>query len=348
MNRGLYIGATSLLANQKRMEVLANNLANVNTAGYKKDFSLTESFPEKLLSKINAGRPDVRLRGGNEIQYEVEGDTHMARTNNGYFVVGTPTGNSYVKEVRFTIDEEGYLRTYYRDGREDLNTDNENYILDQNGNPLQGQAGNIEGLLLNSIHYPPSHVIGTMSAGVNFQKIVTDFTVGELRETGGVYDLALNQSGFFRVVDEAGNIYYTRDGSFTVNQNGDLTTSTGHLVEGIEGNINIGQGEVVINRNGQVLVNGNIVGTLSIVDLENREFLRKVGDNLYTMAEGVEAEEIAYQGEVLQGYLESSNVNPINEMVEMITLLREFETSQKIIRMQDEMMEKAANELGRI
>lgn len=348
MNRGLYIGATSLLTNQKRMEVLANNLANVNTTGYKKDISLTESFSEKLLSKINSGRPSIRLQGENELTYEVEGETHIARTNNGYFVVGTPTGNSYVKEIRFTIDEEGYLRTFYSDGREDLNTDNENYILDQNGNPLQGQAGNIEGLLQNNIHYPPSHVIGTMSAGVNFQKIVTDFTLGEIIETGGVYDLALNESGFFKVTDETGNTYYTRDGSFTVNENGQLATYSGHLVQGIGGIINIGEGEVVINRNGQVSVNGNIIGTLDIVDLENREFLRKIGDNLYTMAEGVEAEEIPYEGEVLQGYLENSNVNAINEMVEMITLLREFETGQKIIRMQDEMLEKAVNEIGRI
>ena len=64
--------------------------------------------------------------------------------------------------------------------------------------------------------------------------------------------------------------------------------------------------------------------------------------------QGVEAEERPYEGEVLQGHLESSNVNAINEMVEMISLLREFEMGQRLIRMQDEMLEKAVNEIGRI
>nr|WP_272879059.1 flagellar basal body rod C-terminal domain-containing protein [Clostridium sp. Cult2] len=96
------------------------------------------------------------------------------------------------------------------------------------------------------------------------------------------------------------------------------------------------------------MVNGNVAAILDIVDLENREFLRKIGDNLYQMAEGVEAEEIPYEGEILQGYLESSNVNTIQEMVEMITLLREYEAGQKAIRVQDEMLEKASNEIGRV
>ena len=87
---------------------------------------------------------------------------------------------------------------------------------------------------------------------------------------------------------------------------------------------------------------------MDIVDLENREFLRKIGDNLYRMAEGVDPEEIPFDGEVLQGYLEDSNVNAIQEMVEMITLLREYEAGQKAIRLQDEILEKASNEIGRV
>jgi flagellar basal-body rod protein FlgF len=347
LNRGLYIGATSLLANEKRMEVLSNNLANINTTAYKKDISLVESFAERLLSKINGTSLNTTLGNQSNITYQVNGQTYIARTDNGYFTISTPEGNSYVKEVRFTIDEDGFLRTYYRDGRDDLNTDNENYILDGNGNPLQAQGGDIQGLLETSIYYPSAYVIGTMSAGVNFKKVVTDFTQGELIETGGTYDLALNQSGFFKVMDEDGNTYYTRDGSFVVAEN-QLVTANGEIVQGLNGPIYINGNTVSILENGQVLVDGNIAGTLDVVDLENREFLRKIGDNLYSMAEGVEPEEVPYEGKVLQGYLEGSNVNAIDEMVEMISLLREFETSQKLIRMQDEMLEKAVNEIGRI
>lgn len=346
MNRGLYIAASSMIANQQRLEIIANNLANVNTSGYKKDYALLESFPEKLLHKINARVNNTNTQP-NQFTFQQDGQTYMASTNNGYFVVRTPFGLSYVKEVRFTIDDEGYLRTFYRDGTEDLKTDNECYICNRQGTPLQ-QVGDLEQLLQGNIYYPPVNVIGTISAGVNFQKIVTDFTLGELMETGGKLDVALNQSGFFRVMDEEGNIYYTRDGAFTLNGEGALVTATGEYVQGINGIIYINGEQVEITKNGTVIVDGNVVGRLYIVDLENREFLRKVGHNLYQMAEDAEPQEIPYEGEVLQGYLEGSNVNPIDEMVEMITLLREFEASQKIIRVQDEMLEKASNEIGRI
>lgn len=346
MNRGLYISATALDANQKRLEVLSNNLANVNTTGYKKDMALTETFPEKLLSKINAGKPNRTLIGENQIDYETNGIIHRASTNNGYFVVRTPHGNSYVKEIQFTIDDEGYLRTYYNGGRDELNTDYENYITDSGGNPISAQGGDIEGLLQGAIHNPPSHVIGTMNAGVKFQKIVTDFTSGNMIETGGTLDLGLNGSGFFKITGEDGETYYTKDGSFAINQEGILSTLKGEIVLGINGPININGEDISIDINGVVKVDGNIVDSLDIVDLENREFLRKTGDNLYRMAEGVEPEEIQFEGEVLQGYLEGSNVNAITEMVEMITLLRNFEAGQKAIRVQDEILEKASNEIG--
>lgn len=348
MNRGLYISATSLIANQKKLDILSNNLANVNTTGFKKDISLVETFPEKLLSKINDRDTGLRVTGRNAITYETDGQVHTARTDNGYFVINTPNGNSYVKEVRFTVDEEGYLRTYYRDNREDLNTDYENFVANREGNPLQGQVGDIEELLQGNIYYPDSHVIGTMNAGVNFQKVVTDFTAGNIVETGGTYDLALDESGFFKVTGEDGNTYYTRDGSFSTNAEGALITASGELVQGIDGPIYIDGKEVLIRNDGSVIVDGNVVGFLDVVDIDNREFLRKVGDSLYEMAEGVESEEIPYEGEVIQGYLEGSNVNTIQEMVDMITLLREFESGQKIIRMQDEILQKASNEIGRV
>ncbi len=347
MNRGLYISATSLAANQKRLDVLSNNLANVNTTGFKKDVSLTETFPEKLLSKINSGKPEVKLRGENQIEYENNGGVHTASTTNGYFVVSTPMGDSYVKDIRFVIDDEGYLRTYYKDDNGEYKTDYENYITDGSSNPIQGQDGNLEGLLQGMVYYPPSHVIGTMNAGVNFKKIVTDFTMGDMVETGGTFDLALNGSGFFKVVGDE-DTYYTRDGSFVVNQDGVLTTLKGEVVQGTNGPITINGKDVSISTNGVVKVDGNIVGNLDIVDLENREFLRKIGDNLYQMAEDVEPEQIPFNGEVLQGYLEGSNVNAIREMVDMITLLREFEAGQKAIRVQDEMLEKSSNEIGRV
>lgn len=353
MNRGLYISATSLVANQKRLDVLANNLANVNTTGYKKDISLMETFPEKLLSRINDKRPKIRGIGENEIDYEQDGDVHRARTQKGYFVVRTPYGEkSYVKEIQFTIDDDGYLKTYYRDDRGEYKTDYENYIIDRTGNRVQG-TGNLEALLEQIVYFPPSHVIGTMNAGVNFKRIVTDYSPGELIETGGTFDLALLGDGFFQIQGEDGTTYYTRDGSFVVNEDGYLSTLRGELVIGTNGPIAIDGEDVEIDGNGVVRVDGDDVGTINVVNIGNKEFLRKIGDNLYRMAldkngEEIPAEEEPFEGQVLQGFLEGSNVNAISEMVEMITLLRDFEASQRAVRAQDEMLEKVSNEIGRV
>ncbi len=346
MNRGLYIGATSLVANQKRLDVLSNNLANINTAGYKKDISLTESFPEKLLAKMSR-TPEIRnIPGENTITYETDGQVHSARTKEGYFVVNTSRGKSYVKEIKFVVDDEGYLKTSYKNLEDEYKTDYENYIADPSGNRVQ-QAGDMENLLQGLVFNPPPYVIGTMSGGVRFQKLFTDFTNGVLIDTGGTLDIAIKGNGFFKIQGENGETFYTRNGSFAITE-GYLTDLDGRRVLGRNGAIFLGNGEIDILPRGEIQVNGNQVGILDIVNINNKEFLRKQGDNLFYMAENTEAEENIFDGEVLQGYIEGSNMNPISGMVEMINLLREFEANQKVIRMQDEMLEKAANEIGRV
>lgn len=347
MNRGLYIGATSLVANQKKLDVLSNNLANINTVGFKKDISLTESFPEKLLAKMSK-TPELRnMPRENNITYENNGEIHTARTQEGYFVVNTPRGKSYVKEIRFVVDEEGYLKTFYKNLDDENKTDYENYLIDNNGERLQGQEGDMENLLQGAIYNPPPYVIGTMSGGVRFQKLFTDFTNGGLVDTGGKLDIAIKGNGFFKLQGENGETLYTRNGSFAITE-GYLTDLDGRRVLGRNGTIPLNGGNIDISSNGEVQVDGIPVDILDVVDINNKEFLRKRGDNLFYIAENADAGENIFDGEVLQGYLESSNMNPISGMVEMITLLREFEANQKVIRMQDEMLEKAANEIGRV
>lgn len=346
MNRGLYIGATSLVANQKRLDVLSNNLANINTVGFKKDISLTESFPEKLLAKMSRTPELKNISGENNITYENNGQVHTARTQEGYFVVDTPKGKSYVKEIRFVVDEEGYLKTSYKNLEDEHKTDYENYIIDSNGNRIQ-QEGDMENLLQSLVYNAPPYVIGTMSGGVRFQKIFTDFTNGGLIDTGGQLDIAIKGNGFFKVQGENGETLYTRNGSFAITE-GYLTDLDGRRILGRNGAISLNGGTIDILDNGQVMVDGSPVDILDIVNINNKEFLRKQGDNLFYMAENTVAEENIFDGEVLQGYLEGSNMNSISGMVEMINLLREFEANQKVIRMQDEMLEKAANEIGRV
>lgn len=348
LNRGLYIGATSLVANQRRMDVLANNMANVNTSGFKKDISITESFPEKLLAKMSR-TPEMRnMPGENNIIYENNGEIHIARTEEGYFRVETPTGISHIKDIKFVISDDGYLKTSYKDLEDRNKTDFENYILDGNGNRIQGQGGNMENLLEGIVYNPPLYVVGTMSGGVNFQKIATDFTHGNIIDTGGKLDLAIQGDGFFKVAGEEGEALYTRNGSFAITD-GFLTDLDGRRILGTGGEISIANsGEIDIGLNGQITVGGENVGQLDIVTIDNKEFLRKRGDNLFYVVEGETADENQFNGQVLQGHLESSNMDSIGGMVEMITLLRDFEANQKVIKMQDEMLEKAATEIGRV
>lgn len=348
LNRGLYIGATSLVTNQRKLDVLSNNLANVNTSGFKKDTSITESFPEKLLAKLSR-EPEFRnIPGRNNVTYENNGEIHTARTEEGYFMVETSRGRSHVKDIRFVVDEEGFLKTSYKDLQDNNKTDYENYVLDGNGNRIQGQGGDMENLLQGSVFNPPAHVIGTMSGGVRFQKVFTDYTHGNIMDTGGKLDLAIKGDGFFKVAGEEGETLYTRNGSFAITD-GFLTDLDGRRILGTTGEIPINvQGEIDITSNGQVRIGGNSVGQLDVVTIDNKEMLRKRGDNLFVVVENGEPGENAFNGEVLQGHLETSNMNPISGMVEMITLLRDFEANQKVVKMQDEMLEKAATEIGRV
>lgn len=348
MNRGLYIGATSMMNNQKRMDVLSNNLANVNTTGFKKDISVSVSFPEKLLAKTSRMPERLTRLDEDNLTYEQKDGVHSAKLKEGYFMLDTPNGKSYVKEIKVVQDDEGYLRTFYKNLNDEYKTDNENYLLDRNGNRVNN-INDVEGFLNGNRVVPPRHVIGTMSGGVKFDKSFIDFTGSGVMD-GGKLDLAIKGDGFFKfqpLDGETADTLYSRDGSLTV-KDGFLTDQSGRRILGTNGPIQITDGEFAVSPDGRVSIDENVVGQLAIVDITNKEFLRKVGDNNYAMAENVQAEEGNFQGEVLQGYLETSNVDPITGMVEMITLLRDYEMAQKAIKMQDEMLEKAATEIGRI
>ncbi|SHH78581.1 flagellar basal-body rod protein FlgG [Caloranaerobacter azorensis DSM 13643] len=357
MNRGLYTSATSLLINQRRLDTISNNLANINTTGFKKDVLISEAFPEVLLSKIN----DIidmdnheRFKG---VNVEKDGNTYKLNINSGYFRIKTPLGISHTREIRFTIDEDGYLKTYYKDGRGTLKTNGENYVLGKNG-AIRVDSKDIEidnngniisngKIVDNLIEFPQLDVIGTISSGVRTSRIFTNFNQGNIIETGNNLDFALKGDGFFKVYDGE-KILYTRDGSFSLNDKGELVTKEGYFVLGKYGSIVLEGNNFTINENGDIIKDGEVVDKLDIVDIKNREFLRKKGYNLYTMADNIEPEEISFSGQVLRGYLEGSNVESIKEMVNMISVLRNYEASQKILKIQDELLGRVVNDVARI
>ena len=122
----------------------------------------------------------------------------------------------------------------------------------------------------------------------------------------------------------------------------------GYPVLGEDGVIEIEkEGEVTISEQGELLINGIQTNRFLIEDFEQPEFLKKVGNSLFIPEKEEIREKPIEQICIKQGYLEQSNVNPIEEMVEMLMTLRRFEAIQKSIKLQNETIGKAANELGR-
>lgn len=194
--------------------------------------------------------------------------------------------------------------------------------------------------------------IGKMSLGVKIGENYTDYSQGSLKETGNTYDLALAGNGFFTIsyTDKKGNTSekYTRDGEFTMDSEGYLRTLEGDYVQGEGGAIMIPveTSEVSIRDNGDIYADGDYVDSLRIVDFEDYNNIEKFGENLYSVVDG--ATETESTAAVKQGYLEMSNINVVKEMVEMITISRAYESNQKLIQTEDDMLDKSVNQVGKV
>lgn len=182
-------------------------------------------------------------------------------------------------------------------------------------------------------------------------RIFTDFSSGPLRMTGEPLDIAIEGDGFFAVQAPAG-VRYTRGGSFTIDAQGQITTHDGFPLLGTGGPMTLPPGSVQIDAEGRLSVKGTEVGaqpteidTLALYRFSDPSRLKKVGQTLF---ESVGGEAVPFpEGRVSQGALEGANVNPVEEMVAMITVMRLYESAQKAIQAADE-VDKAANEVGRL
>jgi len=176
---------------------------------------------------------------------------------------------------------------------------------------------------------------------------VTIFEPGPLVATKNPLDVAIVDDAFFSIQTDQG-VLYTRNGSFSLSDDGYLVTSTGERVLGEGGPVVLdGSQEVQITASGEIWQNNKLVDRLALVRVADPTMLEKVRDTLF-LAKPEAGVSAAADARVQQGFLEGSNVRPIEEMVKMITILREFEADQRAIQYQDETLRRAVNDLGRV
>lgn len=189
-----------------------------------------------------------------------------------------------------------------------------------------------------------------LQLGTGVRPVATErlHTQGSLQNTGNSRDLAISGNGFFKVLLPDGTAAYTRDGSFQINQNGQLVTASGYPIDPaitIPANalsVTVGpDGTVSITEPGNP--QGNQIGQLSLTQFINPTGLEAVGENLLieTTASGAPNDTTPGMngaGRIYQNYVETSNVNVVEEMVSMIQTQRAYEINSKAISTSDEML----------
>lgn len=194
--------------------------------------------------------------------------------------------------------------------------------------------------------------------GVMTSATLRSFTTGNLQQTEQPFDLAVNGDHFFKIVDGNGNVRYTKDGSFKISASPEgmqLVTSDGYFVQGEGGNITLGEnvvefkvdakGAITVKREGEEEYEA--LDTLSLAKFINPAGLEAVGKNLYkeSPASGAATEglEEGDKTEVWQGFIEQSNVQIVDEMINLIVAERAYEINSKSIQTADRMLEIANN-----
>jgi flagellar basal-body rod protein FlgG len=178
---------------------------------------------------------------------------------------------------------------------------------------------------------------------------------GSVIQTGNPLDLAIQGDGFFQVLQPSGEVAYTRDGTFKRDANGQLVTSDGYL---LQPNISVPNDatEIIISQDGTVFVRQagsqslNQVGQIQMVKFANPAGLESVGRNLFvgTDGSGNPVQGTAGQGEfasttINQGFVEGSNVQIVEELINLITAQRAFEANSKVMRTSDEVLSNINN-----
>jgi flagellar basal-body rod protein FlgG len=186
-----------------------------------------------------------------------------------------------------------------------------------------------------------------VGSGVKASSTQKIFKQGDVQATSNSLDLAIQGEGFFQVRKADGSFAYTRDGSFKISGDGRVVTASGNVVEP-ELSLDDDVMQINISRDGTMEVkttggNSYVLDTIQLVRFMNPGGLEALGDNLFAETEGSGSPMFGTAGadgfgEIHQGYLESSNVDIVEEMIAMITAQRAYEINSKTVQTVEEMM----------
>lgn len=204
--------------------------------------------------------------------------------------------------------------------------------------------------------------VGALSVGSRVQKLTYDFSQGSLDGTGNPFDMALSGDGFFKIQSSSnGEISYTRNGSFTMNNNGELVTKDGdYVLDDKSRKIKIRTNDVVmhsindiiINESGQIELNNEnnriAMQKIGVYDFQNKEDMVCVGGSKFKpTTPGSNPELKAEKFKVVQGSLEMSNANVVNEMIKTINTSRNYESLSKMVKANGDSL-SSVMEVGRL
>jgi len=174
----------------------------------------------------------------------------------------------------------------------------------------------------------------------------TNFSQGEMIRTENPLDLAITSSGFFVLQTDSG-LAFTRAGHFRVDPDGLIETPSGNLLLGEHGPISVvtddgTMGHVEVSREGEIYVDDQLIDNLAIALIPNLSSLEKLGNNLFKAPNDILIDQMeSEQIDIRQGMLEGSNVMPVVEMVTLIDLQRNYESTQRVAKAMDQILGRA-------
>jgi flagellar basal-body rod protein FlgG len=236
-----------------------------------------------------------------------------------------------------------------------------NNIANMNTTGFKRQRAEFQDLLYQNVERMGSVSSGSgtivptgvqVGSGVKTGAVYRVMSQGNMNMTEGRYDMAIEGKGFFRVRMPDGGTNYTRAGSFALSPQGQIVTNDGYAVEP---GITIPQDalQVTVNQQGQVSVKlpgqaaDTVVGQLDLAIFPNEAGLESLGDNLFAETASSGSAQTGTPGStgfgtILQGYVETSNVNAVAEISALITAQRAYEMNSKVITASDEMLQTTA------